>query len=326
MQELQSLLAAHGAPSILKYSRALIALAQANGAILECNPACEAARTANPPADNLLSLLTLESRTDFDRLALLALQKGLPTHGTLTLLPNLGSGGTDYDCTFIPVPGQRLLFFAELVSFDPALAERYQRMSRRAAQLKLDYEHSKQTLLQKQKEIDLVVTQAREVASIDALTFLPNRRQIVGDLQREVMVADRYQTPLSVSMLDVDHFKLINDTHGHVTGDLVLRQVASALRDNVRNPDLVGRYGGEEFLVVLPQTPLEAAAEQAERLCVKIREAIVPNEAGDIHVTVSVGVAQYHIGQEDWQKLLARADSALYDAKAAGRDRWASSG
>ena len=322
MQELSELLGSQGIPAILKYSHALIALLDAEGRILECNPTCEALK-ADSQAGTLQELLTLDSRSFFDRLAGLAIEKRVPAHGALILLPNRGSGETEYDCTLIPTADGRILFFAELVSLDPVPAERYQRVSRRAAQLKLDYEYSKQTLLQKQMEIDLVVTQAREVASTDALTFLPNRRQILGDLQREVMVANRYHTPLSVSMLDVDHFKVINDTYGHAVGDLVLRQVASYLRDNVRNPDLVGRYGGEEFLVVLPQTALESASEQAERLCRSLRETAIPNGDKGIHVTISVGVAQYQIDQEDWQRLLARADSALYDAKAAGRDRWA---
>ncbi len=323
MQELSELLGSQGLPAILKYSHALIALLDTEGRILECNPSCEALIKSDPPADTIQALLTLESRSFFDRLAGLAIEKQTPSHGELVLLPNRGSGETEYDCTFIPTNDGRILFFAELVSLDPVLAERYQRVSRRAAQLKLDYEYSKQTLLQKQMEIDLVVTQAHEVANTDSLTFLPNRRQIIGELQRAVMASNRYRTPLSISMLDVDHFKTINDTYGHTVGDQVLRQVASYLRDNVRNPDLIGRYGGEEFLVVLPQTTLESATEQAERLCKNLRETSIPNGEQGIHVTISVGVAQYQIEQEDWQRLLARADSALYDAKAAGRDQWA---
>jgi diguanylate cyclase (GGDEF)-like protein len=319
MQELSSLLTEYGVPSILRYSHSLMALIKMDGTIIECNPACEAIRSANLVMDSLPSLLTLESRITLDHLVLLAVEKNIPTHGTLTLL----SSEMDYDCTFIPVSDGRLLFLAELVTFDPALAERYQSMSRRAAQLKLDYEHSQENLKKKQKEIDLVVTQAREVASTDALTFLPNRRQIIGDLQREVIYSNRYRTPLSISMLDIDHFKAVNDTHGHAVGDLVLRQVASYMRDHIRTTDMVGRYGGEEFLVLLPNTDLDSACEQAERLCARIREAAAPAETADIHVTVSIGVAQYNPEQEDWQKLLVRADYALYDAKAAGRDRWA---
>jgi diguanylate cyclase (GGDEF)-like protein len=325
MQELSELLAAHGIPAILKYSHTLIAVIEVNGRIIECNSAWDAIKNANPLVEAVPAFLMQNSRLVFDRLVGLAIEKNIPTHGTLLFLANdPNSEGTEYDCTFVPVPGSRLLFLAEQVSLDPDLAERYLHMSRLAAQLKLDYEHSKQALLTKQKEIDLVVTQAHEVANTDALTFLPNRRQVIGDLQRNVLYSNRYHTPFSISMLDIDHFKRINDTYGHAIGDLVLRQVARYLRDNVRDPDMIGRYGGEEFLVLLPNTSLEAATEQAERLCASIRATDIPITSQAIHVTISAGVAQYHIGEEDWQKLLGRADSALYDAKAQGRDRWAS--
>ena len=224
--ELSELLAAHGIPSILKYSHALIALIELDGKLVECNSAFEVLKAANPLAETVASLLTLEGRLMFDRLVGLAIEKNDPSHGTLSILTELGNHEAEYDCTFIPVPDGRLLFIAELVSFDPSLVERHHRMSRVTTQLELDLEHTKQTLLRKQKEIDLVVTQAHEVANTDALTFLSNRRQIIGDLQREVLYANRYQTPLSISMLDLDHFKLVNDTHGHIVGAPGLRHRA----------------------------------------------------------------------------------------------------
>lgn len=321
MQELSELLGSQGIPAILKYSHALIALLDAEGRILECNPTCEALKS-DSQAGTLQALLTLDSRPFFDRLAGLAIEKRAPAHGALILLPNRGSGETEYDCTLIPTADGRILFFAELVSLDPVLAERYQRVSRRAAQLKLDYEYSKQTLLQKQMEIDLVVTQAREVASTDALTFLPNRRQILGDLQREVMVANRYHTPLSVSMLDVDHFKVINDTYGHAVGDLVLRQVASYLRDNVRNPDLVGRYGGEEFLVLLPGVGRDGGLQLAEALREVTGTTQVTFGGKPVSVAASVGVyGDVPSAADTVDSLIEAADRALYRAKEGGRNR-----
>ena len=140
------------------------------------------------------------------------------------------------------------------------------------------------------------------------------------------MHSDRYGTPFSISMLDLDKFKLINDTYGHAIGDIVLRSVARYLRDNIREPDIVGRYGGEEFLVLLPSSRLQAAEEQAGRLCQLMRTTPILSDGQEYHVTISAGVAQYRTGQEDWQKLLSRADAAMYAAKAAGRDRWASAG
>jgi diguanylate cyclase (GGDEF)-like protein len=123
-------------------------------------------------------------------------------------------------------------------------------------------------------------------------------------------------------MLDIDHFKKINDTYGHTVGDQVLRGLASELRDHIRYPDTIGRYGGEEFLIVLPHSTLLAAAEQADRLCRHARD--VPIKCGEqrIAVTVSIGVAQYKIHKENWEGVLARADAALYRAKNGGRDQW----
>ena len=320
--ELSELLTAHGISSILKYSHSLIALIELDGKLVEWNPSFETLKTANPLAETVTSLLTPKSRLVFDRLVGSAFERNDITHETLSVLTDGGNYEAEYDCTLIPLPDRRLLFLAEPVSFDPSIVERYHRMSSMAAQLELNVEYYKHTLLKKQKEIDMVRTQAIEVAHTDALTFLPNRLQIIGDLQREVIYANRYHTLLSISMLDLDHFKLVNDTYGHVAGDLVLREVADHLKSNIREPDMVGRYGGEEFLVLLPHTDVHAAADQAERLCKKIREIKISVPNADLHITISIGIAQFFVGQEDWQKFLERADTALYEAKAKGRDRW----
>jgi diguanylate cyclase (GGDEF)-like protein len=126
---------------------------------------------------------------------------------------------------------------------------------------------AKRILNIKETELKAVIAQADEVSHTDSLTYLPNRKQIIGDLQREVIFSDHYGTPLTISMLDVDYFKRINDTYGHAVGDEVLRRLASEMRDHIRYPDTIGRYGGDEFLIVLPHSTLKAAAQQAERLC-----------------------------------------------------------
>jgi diguanylate cyclase (GGDEF)-like protein len=123
-------------------------------------------------------------------------------------------------------------------------------------------------------------------------------------------------------MIDIDHFKNINDKYGHTIGDLVLRQLGIILRENTRAPDVVGRYGGEEFLLVLPNSPQQAAVEQASRLIKHIHEKDI-DVGVKIRLTVSIGIAEYRYDQENWQKFLSRADMALYEAKNAGRDRWA---
>jgi diguanylate cyclase (GGDEF)-like protein len=187
-----------------------------------------------------------------------------------------------------------------------------------------ELEDARRELKIKEIELQAVIVQAEEVSHVDALTCLPNRRQVIKTLQIEVNRAERYNTLLSISMIDIDHFKKVNDSHGHTVGDQALFQLANILQESVRNPDTVGRYGGEEFLVVLPSTRLQQAAEQAARLCKHIREADI--DVGEIlRLTVSIGVAEYRHGKENWQKFLSRADMALYKAKNAGRDRWAES-
>jgi diguanylate cyclase (GGDEF)-like protein len=195
------------------------------------------------------------------------------------------------------------------------------RLKARLNEVEKELEEAKRVLKIKEIELEAVLAQAEEVSHVDALTCLPNRRQAIKTLQLEVDRAERYNTLLSISMIDIDHFKKVNDSYGHTAGDQVLFQLANILQDGVRKPDTVGRYGGEEFLVVLPNTRLQQAAEQAARLCMHIREATF--DIGDvIHLTVSIGVAEYKHGRENWQKFLSRADMALYAAKNAGRDRW----
>ena len=163
---------------------------------------------------------------------------------------------------------------------------------------------------------------ARELqiqATTDALTGLPNRRHVIESLEKEIHRADRHERPLALALLDLDRFKQINDTHGHPSGDAVLRSIADVLRRVCRNGDIVGRFGGEEFAVLMPET----SPEQAERVCERIRTAIAqrtvayPNGAFG-RVTVSTGVAVWT--NEASPKFVARADIALYQAKQDGRN------
>jgi diguanylate cyclase (GGDEF)-like protein len=145
---------------------------------------------------------------------------------------------------------------------------------------------------------------------------------IVRELQDEVLRAERYNNTLSISIIDVDKFKLVNDTYGHPVGDEVLKQVACQLRDHIRHPDTVGRYGGEEFLILLPNSDAKAATEQAVRLGKEIREMVVTIKEHELKVTVSIGIAQFKAGVDTWDTLLNRADNAMYEAKNNGRDCW----
>lgn len=155
----------------------------------------------------------------------------------------------------------------------------------------------------------------------DPLTRALNRRFLSSILSREIGFANTNHTPLSVLLLDVDHFKRINDTHGHPVGDEVLRQVAEAVTENVRPSDFVFRYGGEEFLIVLVETHLHQAATIAERM--RLALAAKPITAAGLapfNVTASIGVAE-HRGHPDENYLVKAADDALYRAKQNGRNR-----
>jgi diguanylate cyclase (GGDEF)-like protein len=197
-----------------------------------------------------------------------------------------------------------------------------QRLIEELNKTKRELEDAKRIIKVKDIELKAILAQADEVSHTDALTYLPNRRQVINNLQKEVHRAERYRTPLSISMLDIDHFKKINDSYGHTVGDQVLYQLATLLSEGVRESDMVGRYGGEEFLILLPNTKLSKAAELAARLCKLIKETVI--DVGEkTNLTVSIGVAEYRHCEETWQKFLSRADMALYDAKNAGRDRWA---
>lgn len=155
-----------------------------------------------------------------------------------------------------------------------------------------------------------------ELANTDELTGLANRRKLAETARHDMRMAKRYGQPLSLIVFDLDHFKDVNDTHGHAVGDMVLAAVAGRCRVAMRDVDTLGRWGGEEFAVLMPQTGLEDACATAERLR-RLLHGFTPLEG--VSVTASFGVAE--LGGEDFESLAARADEALYRAKREGRDR-----
>jgi diguanylate cyclase (GGDEF)-like protein len=170
--------------------------------------------------------------------------------------------------------------------------------------------------------LSLRMSQSWTLATVDLLTGVLNRQALLSRLDDELERAARYQRPCSVVLVDLDHFKRVNDTHGHAAGDLVLREVADVLRTNVRAADIVGRYGGEEFMVVLPETDADDAAASAEKLRRLVGSRKIRLDDGYLRsVTLSAGVAG-GLGQHLQLDALVRdADAALYSAKALGRDQ-----
>lgn len=167
----------------------------------------------------------------------------------------------------------------------------------------------------------MLYEETRRLAITDSLTGLTNRRHFMERSEREFERARRYRRPLSAIMLDIDHFKHVNDTHGHAAGDQVLRAVAQRCRDTLREIDLMGRYGGEEFAALLPENGLTNAHDAAERLRRCVADAPIETDWGPMAITISLGVSALTGECPDLATLLDWADAAMYAAKDAGRNR-----
>jgi diguanylate cyclase (GGDEF)-like protein len=170
------------------------------------------------------------------------------------------------------------------------------------------------------------IAEVEELATTDPQTRLLNRLALLSVLSNEIERANRYQRPLAVAMIDIDHFKRVNDTHGHAVGDAVLRHVATILKDNVRSVDSLGRFGGEEFLLVMPETDLDGGIVSAENLRRVLGRSPLVVEVGGREVEIAVAISAGVTGHDgtrslDVDALLAEADGALYGAKESGRDR-----
>lgn len=305
-----SLFAQYGLETFLESTRSLIILLNEEGKLLAWNRPFDSIQDGSRDSFLLRDFLSPPSRALFDLLLSTATHDRLKTQGELELSHE--GHFHAYSCSLLPLPDDgSVLFMAEPAQVRTELEE-----------VTAELQRVKQLLARKETELQSVIAQADEVSHTDSLTFIPNRRQVMIDLQNAVEFSDRYGTPLAISMLDIDHFKQINDTHGHAAGDEVLRSLANVLRQYIRHPDTVGRFGGEEFLLVLPHSTMKAASDQADRLCEKLRSLSISLGEQVVKVTISIGIAQYKIHKEDWQSLLNRADAALYEAKKRGRDRW----
>lgn len=171
--------------------------------------------------------------------------------------------------------------------------------------------------------VKVLQDQLRELSRVDGLTGVANRRHLDEQLRSLCSAAQRHATPIAVALFDLDHFKFVNDRYGHPTGDEALRTAAGVLRQGLRVEDVVGRWGGEEFLAVLPQTDLDGAVAISERLRERLAATPLHLEAGDeVMITCSVGCAARERGDGPGaERLVALADEALYRAKSEGRDR-----
>lgn len=176
-------------------------------------------------------------------------------------------------------------------------------------------------ILELQEQLVSAGERLRVLATHDSLTGLLNRMAILETLEKELARSARQKSPVAVIMADIDHFKIINDTYGHLAGDAVLREVAARMQKSIRVYDAFGRYGGEEFLIVSPNCNLEEAARQAERIRASISAQPLSLADQSIPTTMSFGIAATAGDILEPNDLLRLADEALYAAKKAGRDR-----
>jgi eukaryotic-like serine/threonine-protein kinase len=222
--------------------------------------------------------------------------------------------GTDYIRSWIGVP---LLLRGELIGALTVDSCHVGRYSEADADLAFTFADQAVIAIENARLFE----ETRRLAITDGLTGIFNRRHFFALAETEFSRTRRYQHPLSALMIDIDHFKAINDSYGHATGDEVLRQVAQRCQESLRAADILGRYGGEEFAVLLPESDANAAHQAGERLGERIASQSFAVDGGNFHVTVSIGVATADANTRNVAALLDAADQALYAAKHGGRNR-----
>lgn len=316
MKQLAEFISAENSKLLLEHIHAMVAVVEKDGKVVSWNHAFEALRKIVPSANTFAEYFPSRDQEQIN--SKIKAEQQQRWHTELLV----DEGAKLYDCSLFPLSEEYILFIAEPVNSEPGMQETVDHLNRQVKLFRIESEVAKKLARNKQVELEAVIAQANEVTQIDALTFLINRRTIVNELQSEVIRAQRYKSPLSVSIVDIDHFKNVNDTYGHLVGDEALRQVAHQLREHIRHPDLAGRYGGEEFLILLPNSDSKAAAEQAARLCKQVRENPIEVENHKLNITISIGIAQFKNDVDTWESLLNRADTAMYEAKNKGRDGW----
>ena len=254
---------------------------------------------------------------------------GRSTRQTLDMVRGLlqvmtsANAGLQADLNRLSAESSSLLAQIETKDDPKALEELFQAMTASSAWLLNQADHSRQELDLTRAQLDSVhqkLEQAQTQAVSDHLTGLPNRRALDATLSREIARARRRAVPLCLAVIDVDHFKRINDRYGHDVGDDVLVHLAKVLKPLIRETDVLARFGGEEFVLVLPDTPMASAEFTLNRLLRATERASLAVKGRHIDIRFSAGLAEWQ-GNETAEQLVKRADAAMYQAKATGRGR-----
>lgn len=242
-----------------------------------------------------------------------------------TLLQVMTSANADLHQDLVRFAAESNVLLQEVeAKRDPeSIDELFSAMTSSSSWLLGEVDQMRKELERTREQLDAMSSELREaqhLAISDPLTGLPNRRGIDATLQREISRARRHKVSLCLTVLDLDHFKKINDSYGHVIGDMALIHVAETLKSSLRDVDLLARFGGEEFMVIMPDTALMGAEFGVNRLLQHLQSRPLVVDKLKIPLCFSAGVAQWTFDENALQ-LIARADKALYAAKAAGRAR-----
>ena len=240
-----------------------------------------------------------------------------------------GQASSPQTCELRMVRKDRSLFWALLEStvargLDGSLASRVVLSDiTERKQIEEARQHTQEMLEVANREYEQLLARQQHLARTDSLTGLYNRRHFFDLAWREFSAAVRYQRLLSILMFDVDDFKQVNDNHGHAAGDKILEQVALAAAAHVRSVDVLARYGGDEFIILLPQTSARQALPIAERIRASVAAMSIDTDKGQLGVSLSVGIAEtsHEPADESVEAVIKRADKAMYAAKAAGRNQ-----
>jgi len=303
----------YGLAPLLLHTKTLVVLARSNGELLEWNPTFGRLKESLPDAGRLHDFLTDAGRTRLTGLLRTRPKQNGYKQASLEICG--GSHCRWYYCLLIYTPNGNFIFTAEPVLNAPG---------EDIARLSHDLRAARHALRIRRSGIKSHSAQPQETIPHDPLAFPANRSKIVADLQCRVALSNNTRKPLTIFMLEIDHFRQINDAYGRMTGDYVLRTLAHRLRDSMRQTDALGVYSGEGFLALLPGASLEQASQMAERLLEVARNTHIEVADQVVRTTLSIGIAEYRFG-ERWQNCVERALTALRQLRENGGDRWSAS-
>ena len=324
MSGLVDRLVAHGGAPLIEQSHCLIALLDRDSQLIEWNPSMQQMLDFMPGATSLAALLEPSSRPRMLHLIDEAIGAQIGGPVVLNFIANPNELARSYRSRMYALSAAQLIVLAEPIApLDPRAAQEYMRITNELSLTTRSLQKARHELTKKQRQLEESLEELERLARFDELTQVFNRRSIFGYLKDEIDRCTRYPASLSILLIDLDYFKQINDRYGHQAGDSVLRTTAALLQHAIRSTDHLGRYGGEEFLCILPMTETAAAAELANRLCQHIAST-AQNVAGTVnfYVTISIGIAGFDRQADTIGTLIAHADDALYQAKQSGRNQF----